>query len=564
MTTSLPLRHLSVRVPWQDSGWTGKICSDPLNNASCLRLTNVHERRDNNIEVSLRSRRIDGLRPDQQPPCVPERATFMADFPITRLARHPYADRSGVHSHYRPTPVELPAYTAGAVPFRWMLREEAVEISDSLGLVFHDEAEDEARELMGFRTAWVQDIGNQTRMLDGFFSAIEPERSLAFFYAKEVPHTEQSGRVLMGVGWVTGYERAIEYDYEPGSDRPTRSLIWERTVHHSIRPGRTAGGFLLPYHEALKRAANDPSYNPEDVVVFAPDEAFDQFSYASEHVTHDQAIASLLAIIEGLQRARNSLDVNYDKEIRWTQERLGELWKLRGAFPGLGSALAALGIDHADLLAFQITDGLSDRDDPWPAVQAALEDPASIGPEWVGRIGQTIAKKLAHLPDERRALLRLLARFDLSREQATRFYVPEERAKVGISVDDSALLQNPYLIYEADRINPDPIPVTVIDRGSYPHSAVSPNLTIPEPSAMIEPQDSRRVRALMVSVLESSAAIGHTLIPQDDLVTAVREMPVDPPCPIDGDLLAVISDDLEPPFGQPKCSTDRRAISLTV
>ena len=546
MTTNLPLRHLSIRVPWHDSGWTGKICSDPLNNASCLRLTNIHARRDNSVEVKLRSRRIDELKPDQQPPCVPERATFMANFPITRLARHPYAERSDVHGHYRPTPVELPPYTAGAVPFRWMLREEAVEIADSLGLVFHDEAEDEARALMGFRTAWIQDIGNQTRMLDGFFSAIEPERSLAFFYAKEAPHTEQSGRVLIGVGWVTGYEQAIEYDYEPGKDRPTRSLIWERTVHHSIRPGRTAGGFLLPYHEALERAANDPSFNPEDVVVFAPDEAFDQFSYASEHVTHDQAIASLLAIIEGLQRARDSLDADYDKEIRWTQERLGELWKLRGAFPGLGSALAALGVDHANLLAFQITDGLSERDDPWPAVQAALDDPASIGPEWEGRIGPTIARKLARLPDERRALLHLLARFDLSREQATRFYVAEERAKVGISVDDSALLQNPYLIYEEDRISPDPIPVTVIDRGSYPRSGVPSNLSIPEPAAMVEPQDSRRVRALMVSVLESSAEVGHTLLPQDELVTAVREMPIDPPCPIDGDLLSVISDDLEP------------------
>ena len=53
---------------------------------------------------------------------------------------------------------------------------------------------------MGFDSTWVQDVRNQTRMLDGFFSAIEPDRSLAFFYAKEVPHTERSGRVLIGVG----------------------------------------------------------------------------------------------------------------------------------------------------------------------------------------------------------------------------------------------------------------------------------------------------------------------------------------------------------------------------
>ena len=546
MTTDLPLRHMSIRVPWHDTGWNGKVCTDPVNNASCLRLANIHARRNDSVEVEVRSRRIDELQHSQQPPCVAERGTFMADFPIMRRIQHPYFKTSAVHKHYRSTPVELPPFSAGSVPFRWVLRKEAVEMADSLGMVFHDEAEDDARAVMGFDSAWVQDVNNQTRMLDGFFSAIEPDRSLAFFYAKEVPHTEKAGRVLIGVGWVRSYGAAIEYDYEPGVDRPTRSMIWERVVHHSIRPGTTAGGFLLPYHAALERAAEDPSFNPEDGVVFAPGEAFEQFSYGSEHVTHDQAIASLLAMIEGLQRAQESLGARYAAEIRWSQDRLGELWKLRGAFPGLGSALAAVGIDHANLLAYQITDGLSEMDDPWPAVQAALDDPESIGPEWEGRIGPTMAKKLAGLPDERRALLHLLARFDLSRDQATRLYVPEVRKKAGISVNDSDLLRNPYLFYEADRISPNAIPVTVIDRGSYPPPALTSSQPIPAPSAMIEAQDPRRVRALMVSALEKSAEIGHTLLPQDGLISDVRAMPLDPPCPIDGDLLAVIGEDLWP------------------
>ena len=560
----LPLRHLSIRVPWHDNGWDGTVCADPVNNASCLRLGNIHERRDDSVEVRLRGTRMDTLTPDEEPPCVAERSTFMADFSFTRKARHPYLGKSSVHEHFLPTPVELPAFSAGAVPFRWMLRESAVEIADSHGIVFHDEAEDEVRELMGFPSAWLQDVDNQSRMLDGFFSAIEPERSLAFFYAKQVPHTEQSGRVLIGVGWVTNLGQAIEHDYRPGSDHPTRSMVWERTVRHSIRPGTASGGFLLPYHAALERASEDPSFDPEEVVVFAPGEAFDQFSYASEHVTHDQAIASLLAIIEGLQRAEVALGVNYGEEIRWSQERLGELWKLRGAFPGLGSALAAFGLDHANLLAYRIVDGLADTDDPWPAVQAALDDPAAIGPEWVGRIGPTMASKLARLPDERRSLLHLLARFDLSSDQARRFYVPKERDIAGISVRDSDLLQNPFLLYESDRASQDAIPVTVIDRGLYSSSAVTSSLPVPHPSAMIEVQDPRRVRALLVSKLEDAAGIGHTLLPQDQLVGEVRAMPVDPPCPIDGDLLSVIEGDLKPAIqparlfdGRPGCQLER-------
>lgn len=546
MTTDLPLRHLSIRVPWHDAGWNGTVCADPVNNASCLRLHNIHERRNDHVEVELRGRRIDELEPAHQPPCVAERAAFMADFPITRWAQHPYYRTSRAHEHLRPTRVELPPHTADAVPFRWVMRREAIEIADSFDIFFNDEAEDDARAVMGFDSAWVQDVNNQTRMLDGFFSAIEPDQSLAFFYAKEVPHTERSGRVLIGVGWVRGCGQAIEYDYERGAQRPTRSMIWERVVHHSIRPGTASGGFLLPYHAALERAAEDPSFSPEDVVVFAPGEAFEQFSYGSEHLTHDQAISSLLAIIEGLQRAQESLGIDCTAKIRWSQERLGELWRLRGAFPGLGSALTAFGIDHANLLALRITNGLSKTDDPWPAVQAALSDPASIGPEWDGRIGPTMAKKLAGLPDERRALLHLLARFDLSPAQATRFYLPEERRRAGILVDDSDLLRNPYLLYEEDRVSRDAIPVTVIDRGSYPLPGAASSLPMPAPSAMTEPQDPRRVRALVVSALEGSAEIGHTLLPQDQLVTDIRAMPVAPPCLIDGDLLAVIKDRLKP------------------
>ncbi len=505
--TQLPLRHLSIRVPWHDAGWNGTVCGDPGNNASCLRLVNIHERRDDSVEIQLRGRCLDELERRQQPPCVAERAAFMADFPISRTVQHPYFETSSAHKHYLPTRVEIPPFSAEAVPFRWMRRGDAGNIAEEFDIVFHDEAEDAAREAMKFDSAWVQNIDNQSRMLDAFFSAIEPNRSLAFFYSKEVPHTEQRGRVLIGVGWVTGCGQGIEYDYEPGADCPTRSMIWERIIHHSIRRGTSAGGFLLPYHVALERAAEDPGFDPEDVVVFAPDEAFEQFSYTSEHVSHDQAIASLLAIIEGLRRAETSLDASYSKEIRWAQERLGELWKQRGAFPGLGSALTAFGIDHGHLLAYQIAEELGESEDPWPAVQAALEDPTSLGPAWKGRVGPTTAKKLARLPEERRALLHLLARFDLTQEQATRFYVLEERKRAGISLEDADFVENPYLLYEADRSSATPISVTVVDRGSYPPVGATAGQPIPSPSVMTEPQDARRVRALMVSVLEGGQAL---------------------------------------------------------
>ena len=339
MPSKLPLQHLSIRVPWHDAGWNGTVCADPGNNASCLRLPNIHDRREDAVEIRLRGRRFDELQPAELPPCLAERAAFMASFPITRHVRHPYQATSDAYRHYRPTPVDVPPFSAEAVPFRWMRREDAAQLAANFDVVYRDEAEDAARQTMGFESAWVQDRENQFNLLEAFFSAVEPDRSLAFFYAKEVPHTEQRGRVLIGVGWVTRCGHGVEYDYEPSAEHPTRSMIWERVVSHSIRPASFGGGFLLPYHAALERAAEDPDFDPEDVVVFAPDEAFEQFSYASEHLTHDQAIASLLAMIEGLQRAGSALGGSFEEQIRWAQARLGELWKLRGPFPGLGVAL---------------------------------------------------------------------------------------------------------------------------------------------------------------------------------------------------------------------------------
>ena len=49
----LPLHHITIRVPWHDSGWNGSICKNPCNNTSCLNLTRISENRDDQREESL-------------------------------------------------------------------------------------------------------------------------------------------------------------------------------------------------------------------------------------------------------------------------------------------------------------------------------------------------------------------------------------------------------------------------------------------------------------------------------------------------------------------------------
>lgn len=49
----LPTMHVSVRVPWHDNGWAGKICSNPRGNTSCLILPRVAETKDDDFETSM-------------------------------------------------------------------------------------------------------------------------------------------------------------------------------------------------------------------------------------------------------------------------------------------------------------------------------------------------------------------------------------------------------------------------------------------------------------------------------------------------------------------------------
>jgi len=39
----MSIKHLSVRVPWHTEGWTGKICTNPLDNSFCRILPKINE-----------------------------------------------------------------------------------------------------------------------------------------------------------------------------------------------------------------------------------------------------------------------------------------------------------------------------------------------------------------------------------------------------------------------------------------------------------------------------------------------------------------------------------------
>lgn len=530
----LPVSHISIRVPWHDRAWDGAVCDKPQANTSCLILPRIAEEKDDAAEQRVAAKFWRELPEPEWPACAVERGAFMSGGSFTRSVSHPYAKSSKAHKHFAATPFEHPGYSANCIPFKWMLSKEAQERIEALKLSFDEAAEAAVHDEMGFSTSWIQVKRNQLVMLDTFFSAIQPEESLCFFYAKDTPLANDPRRVIVGVGRVREVKPWVEYKYStPGTHQ---AVLWDRIVRHSIEP-TFKDGFLLPYQEIHKRAQADPSIDPASLVAFAPEECWAEFSFGTEHVSHDSAVAALLSCADALRRIGAAIPGDWARHIAWIDGELNRIWRLRGPFPGLGSALKALGIEGGNLIAYDLA--LSQRqgdaewhEDPWQLVEQAIQDPSLLSEGVRTMLGKTERDLYKSLAPQRKRLLRLLSRFDISEDQATRFYQQTEREKAGILVSDEEILENPYLLYETDRFQPDPIPLGVVDRGMFPDPIVGAKHPMLEATAADGPLDVRRARALLVRELEQASTSGHTLQPRKTLIQAVRDFELRPPCEI--------------------------------
>lgn len=555
----LPPQHLSIRVPWHDTGWDGRVCRDPRSNTSCLHLKSIAQLRDDETEDGCAGQSWGELPVEKLPPCVGERGGFLSpEALVSRKKEHPYKAMQGeLYEHYEPTEMPLPPFSAACIPFRWMLRElvepgqEGPGLAESLGLGYNVEREKELEARLEFKTQWAQDFTNQRILLDTFFGALAPERSLCFLYAKRTPLSEEGGRVLVGVGLVKNVGQPLEYAYsrQPRGD-DLRNALWERNVAHSIRP-EGFEGFVLPYQAILERATRDQSIDPREFVAFAPEEARAQFSYASEHVSNDHAIASLLAFIPVLERLRQVLPGGWDEHLRWIDVQLNRLWTMRGPFPGMGSALVAFGLERGTLIAWQIAALQAQQDSiwtesPWAIFDHVVRDPSLLGAEFKKDIGKDWSALWKRLPRERRALLELLSRFDLSAEQARRFYEPIVRQEAGIACSDAELLANPYLLYERDRRQADAITLESVDRGMCPDAVVSEHFPLPEPSALGDSADPRRLRAFVIETLEAAAVQGHTLQSSAQVILSLSRRALRPAVACTTDTLAILAPEMAP------------------
>ncbi|MCM0647355.1 AAA family ATPase [Clostridium swellfunianum] len=526
------LRHVSLRVPWHDGGWKGCVCENPKNNLACLRLKNILLSKDEVKEDEIKGRAFSELDENEIPPCLGERGSFMADFSLVKSKVHPYASmKKKTHEHFLPTEFEYPPYSAVGVPYRWMLKSNLGEFKSSYGLNLDEYWEPN----LGFSTSWVQARENQKELLDTFFGHIKPQESICIFYAKEVPFVEDSRRVIIGVGRVLKVGECVEYKYT--EDKDMKSVLWERNIEHSIRPD-FKDGFLMPYDEVVKFAEKNINFPIKEMVAFAPDDKFDEYSYGTEHMSNDTVIESLLNCLKTLKTIEQHIEIDLSNQIKWIDKILEEIWRFRGAYPGLGSVLCALGIPLGNIVAKDIQDKINEDEDPWEYLNYVFNNPSKY---LTGNIIKCIPKFLCEIwktmPNNRKKYLKLLSRFEISSSEAAMLLDKTNRQKQGINCEDDDLIENPYRIFEVTREGEYPISIGTIDRGIFPFEAIANKFPLEEPSYLDSGLDKRRIRALIIEILERTADEGHTLLPVEQLRQRFERLSIRPECIIHEDIL---------------------------
>lgn len=534
-----PLRHISLRVPWHDSEWNGCVCENPKNNLACLRIRNIALSKDEHNEDSIKGIEFCELNYEDVPPCIGERGNFMSKDDYILIKEHPYAKQNNQnYSHFLPTELTYKKYSAAGVPYRWMLKSNMNELRKDYGLMIDENKEPDLR----FKTSWVQDKYNQEQLLDCFFNHIEVNKSICIFYAKEVPFVEDSRRVIVGIGRVKNVGDLVEYKYS--KEMGIKSVLWERNIEHSIRPD-FSDGFLMPYKDVMQFGDENLHFPIKEMVAFAPDDKFQEYSYATEHLSNDTVIESIINCMKALTTIQNNIEIDYSKQIRWINAILEEVWRYRGAYPGLGSVLTSFGVELGNFIAKVLEDKIGDKN-PWDYIDDLFENPSRyLDKELEKNITKTLKETWKLMKIERKQYLKLLSRFDINIEQSNMLIDSANRQKEGINCSDLDIIKNPYEIFELSRDTQYPISVGTIDRGVFPVEFINNKFPLDEPSKIDGGNDKRRIRALIINILDKASEEGHTLLPIEEVRRRIEKLPLDPLCIVNEDILNIVENYFE-------------------
>jgi hypothetical protein len=552
MIKTLPIKHLSARVPWHDNKWNGSTCCNVLDNSFCRILSRIDSIKDPDSEPDNTI-----ITEANFPPCISEKGTFLSPHSFARELKHAWTDINPLFKDFIPSVYFHKPYSFNAVPFLWMMKNKGTgdyphysEKADVYELGYDEDLEQEVDKQLGFEgNIWVQHPHNQSALLDAFFGCLKKNKSLIFFYCKHSPLSDPNERVIVGVAKVREDPGPIlEYEF-PKNHKGHRSHPWDRCIEHTLTD-KSQDGFLLPYHEVLSNInGNDIEVDLKDYAAFAPD--YNQFSFASELVEHDTAIDALLNMAESLKKSEILLGKSFRRELDWIDTEISKIWDMRGAFPGMGPVLSALEIEDANTIAWEIEKYILQKDgdllktDPWQIFEESLMQPDRFVKEKGNKLFTATTQRIwKGKPAKKKELLKLLSRCQMNNDQAN--YVVESYSKwkgdeeIALSTDD--LISNLYLVYEKTIFEGYGVSFRQIDKALLPPAKIRTAFPLPPTSILKDDLDERRVRAFSVFVLEGAASEGHSLLSFEEVLERLKANVVDEPFPINDDELSAQSE----------------------
>lgn len=518
------VKHISMRVPWRDQPWDDKVCHNPLDNSSCLLLKNIGDKRDDDWESEVAGRSFAELQSPGRLPCLSERATFMSSHGYTIEKEHPYRVNKALKGHLHPTTVTVPAYSFEAVPFRWMSRgsvDESLwqEVDD-----YRPEREDDAHRILNFKPGWLMDGRNQRALMNRFFADVVPDESLVFVYLKHSPLQEESTRrLLVGAAHVSSVTAPLMWNQS--GQQPFDSSMWETIVGHSLRTDQKQG-ILLPYQQLvpLLEAGEDVAKG----LAWAPDDATLEFSYVTEHISDDTAIASLKALRAAAQGMADLGITVPASAVVWLDDQVERLWELRGPAPGLAAVLRYLGAESAHQVIRRLVAEPDWAAEPWSAVERALKPGDPLGAEIAAWLPPSVGQTWRGLESAEQAALKILSAMDADAGQVADLM--DGRSTMTVAADE--LVDNPYFAATCTYRSANPIAFATVDQACFPAPHVDWVNLIADLTTMTDPGDARRVEALMVEVLEHLADEGDTIASEEQVLSAASEVLVTRPCAI--------------------------------
>ena len=256
--------------PWHDARWDGTVCAHPSRTRALPGAVAHPGTARRRPRASERGQTLDEeLDTGDLPPCVAERAGFMAPFEFTRTVEHPRGDQPRAPA-LRPTPYRHPAYSAACIPFRWLLADGARLIAEEHGIDLVETGAEDAgpAQAMGFDTAWVQDKRCQLAMLDTF--SARWRRSARCVSSTPRGHPSRTTRGASSSASVACSGRDRRWSTAPLPGAPSRRCCGSgRSTTRSDRASPTASCCRTT------RSWNWPTgtaVDPERYVVYAPED----------------------------------------------------------------------------------------------------------------------------------------------------------------------------------------------------------------------------------------------------------------------------------------------------